>query len=86
MSNWNDNQLDKFERRVDERFDKVDERFSKVDARFGRIEERLADTATRGEMNEVKAMIIGLHSLIARGMLALVVALIGLIPLVVHLY
>ncbi|OGL87166.1 hypothetical protein A3I40_01280 [Candidatus Uhrbacteria bacterium RIFCSPLOWO2_02_FULL_48_12] len=33
--------FNKFEKRVDERFDKVDERFDKVDTRFDKVDTRL---------------------------------------------
>jgi hypothetical protein len=78
---WTDARLDDFREDVGRRFDEVDKRFDKVDERFDRVDKRMEDGFAR--LND---RLDGLHHLLFRAAVALIVGLLGaLVALVVVL-
>jgi len=62
---------------VDKRFEQVDKRFEQVDKRFEKAEDRFE--AVGAELNRTQEMVIGLHALMTRLSLTLLVSMVSLV-------
>lgn len=70
-------QVDKRFEQVDKRFEQVDKRFEQVDKRFEKVEDRFEKVDA--ELNRTQEMVIGLHALMTRLSLTLLVSMISLV-------
>ena len=76
---WTDERLDDFRADVDRRFNEVDRRFDKVDRRFDKVDERFDRVDKRMEEGfaRLNDRLDGLHYLLLRAAVALIVGLLG---------
>lgn len=76
---WTDERLDDFRADVDRRFNEVDRRFDKVDRRFDKVDERFDRVDKRMEEGfaRLNDRLDGLHHLLLRAAVALIVGLLG---------